>query len=125
MWIKSEDTAGSIYFVSYATSNQKNNELLLGLRPLTILRNTGKTVSSANLPEDIFDGKWHHFVYTWDKVGGKAAIYKDGGLVEAFTGLSTNVDLPGGGSFIIGQEQVIAFVRSQRSFLGGPRGRGL
>ncbi len=35
-----------------------------------------KTVASANLPSAIQPGVWHHFVVTWDAVGGR--VYVDG-----------------------------------------------
>ena len=50
------------------------------------------------------DGNWHHIAATWQSSDGAFKLYKDG--VEAFSQtVAQGASMPGGGSFVLGQEQ--------------------
>ncbi|XP_022100203.1 sushi, von Willebrand factor type A, EGF and pentraxin domain-containing protein 1-like isoform X2 [Acanthaster planci] len=51
------------------------------------------------------DGVWHHIAVTWSSAGGEWVIYKDGEVADWGEGLAEGAVIPGGGVFVVGQEQ--------------------
>nr|XP_002741091.1 PREDICTED: uncharacterized protein LOC100373294 [Saccoglossus kowalevskii] len=50
-------------------------------------------------------GLWHHACITWDNTDGKYQYYKDGRLVYENINLKKDVQIPKGGSFVLGNDQ--------------------
>jgi len=51
------------------------------------------------------DGKWYHVVVTWKSEDGSWVIYLDQAVEASGKGLQTGSVIPGGGVFVLGQEQ--------------------
>ncbi|XP_033637046.1 sushi, von Willebrand factor type A, EGF and pentraxin domain-containing protein 1-like isoform X1 [Asterias rubens] len=51
------------------------------------------------------DGMWHHIAVTWASRNGRWVIYKDGWVADSGEGLAEGAVIPGGGIFVVGQEQ--------------------
>lgn len=90
------------YLVSYATTGSDNSILL---RSFSLAANlfgstVALTVSSQNL---LLNNDWHHCIYTWSAASGALSVYVDGAFLGSTDAPTSTI--PGGGSFLIGQEQ--------------------
>ncbi|ESO92606.1 hypothetical protein LOTGIDRAFT_233055 [Lottia gigantea] len=100
-WMKSDDTLNFGTPYSYAVPGSDNAFTLTDYNGFVVLVNQEKRVTDL----EANDGLWHHIVVTWSSNRGAWKIYKDGLIIDSGWDLSTGRPVPGGGMFIIGQEQ--------------------
>ncbi|XP_023930314.1 prolow-density lipoprotein receptor-related protein 1 [Lingula anatina] len=97
---------GEIYVLSYATTSHKN-ALLFGYDMagsfIALVNNVKKYIPVPGY--EIFDGTWHHWCYTWNKNGGKWALYMDGRRISSGAGFMNYRTVPSSGVWIVGQDQ--------------------
>ena len=63
----------------------------------------------SEIPQPIFDGKWHHFAVSWSKSSGEVKVYVDGNIIKS-TSMAAGKDIKEG-ALVLGQDQ--------DSYLGG------
>ncbi|XP_071491017.1 LOW QUALITY PROTEIN: sushi, von Willebrand factor type A, EGF and pentraxin domain-containing protein 1-like [Diadema antillarum] len=100
-WMRTDDTANYGTVFSYAISDSNANVLTLTDYSGFVLDVNGHlkvTDVTTN------DGHWHHVAITWES-SGSYQVFKDGELQASGQELARGATLPGGGKFILGQEQ--------------------
>ncbi|XP_038067159.1 sushi, von Willebrand factor type A, EGF and pentraxin domain-containing protein 1-like [Patiria miniata] len=104
-WMRSEDTNYGSPF-SYGAVDGYGNQLsnaftFMDYSGFVLYVNDSRHVSDVTAN----DGVWHHVAVTWSSIDGEWVIYKDGDVVDWGEGLAEGAVIPGGGVFVLGQEQ--------------------
>ncbi|XP_078575446.1 sushi, von Willebrand factor type A, EGF and pentraxin domain-containing protein 1-like isoform X3 [Branchiostoma floridae x Branchiostoma japonicum] len=100
-WMRSTDKQNYGTPLSYATSSEDNTFVLTDYNGFVLYIGGSSKVTDVTAN----DGRWHHICVTWTSEGGVWRIYKNGFLVDMGQGLGTDRVIPGGGAFVLGQEQ--------------------
>lgn len=103
-WMNSNDVAGDGFPISYATTGNDNaiSIWFTAAGTATLWVNSFQFVTTPTI--SIRDGNWHHVAVTWTNAGGAINMYTDGNLFYSGT-LNNGGVIPGGGSFVMGQDQ--------------------
>lgn len=101
-WIKG-DYKPDNFIVSYAAGAPFDNNALLiytHLLGVNMYQVGFRVITSKNV---VLDGDWHHLAYVW--YGPNITAYVDGVAYGSATVPASLTAIPGGGSYVIGQEQ--------------------
>ncbi|XP_033101174.1 sushi, von Willebrand factor type A, EGF and pentraxin domain-containing protein 1-like isoform X2 [Anneissia japonica] len=103
-WMRTSDTDNWGTAISYTVDFDLFDELVLMDYTGWVLKVRNTTVITDLTTND---GVWHHIAVTWSSVGGEWHLYCDGEEVvqRPTVPLAVNDIIPGGGVFVIGQEQ--------------------
>lgn len=97
-WVNSARPGGNLYLLSYFAT--ADNDLLVNLSPLAIrIKNVNVALSSTSLN----DGTWHFVSIAWNQATATVQAEVDG--VSVYSNSVTIPTVPGGGQWILGQEQ--------------------